>query len=287
MILKTFSLVCFVLCILVEPAVAKVEWEVKTQFVLDNAPMEVKVSAKGKWIFVLSDDNKILIYSPDGKLKDTLNPGYPVSSITPGPQDNILLLNSLEKKKIEVINFSFIEVINTMGSPVKGDENSPVEIVVFSDFQCPYCARLTPVLEEVLSLYPGIVKIVFKHYPLKTHDMALKAAAVSIMAERKGKFWETHDRLFDNYNQLSEKKILEIAMDAGLDEVTIQRNWKNKRTYQQIYKDIIDGQKAGVDGVPKVFINGRVLKNRDLNGFKTMIKQETVGLETPNKNKPQ
>ena len=241
---------------------------------LDSAPLDVKVSGKGKWIFILTDDNRVLIYTAGGQLKDTLSPDYAVSSITPGPADDILLLNSIEKKSVAVVQLSFIETINTQGSPVKGDINAPIEIVEFSEFQCPYCAKLQPVMQEVLDLYPGVVKLVFKHYPLKQHDMALKAAAVSIMADRKGKFWEVHDRLFEVYNKLTEEKILEIATDAGIEKINVQRSWNNKRIYQQIFTDIKDGKKAGVKGVPKVYINGRPLKSRSLDGFKKLIDQE-------------
>lgn len=266
------------LCLSVLQAQAEVEWQMDKMLQLENAPIDVAVSSKNKWIFILTDENKILIYTPEGRLKDTVSPDYAVSSITPGPEDHILLLNSIEKKTVQVVSLSFVETIDTAGSPVTGNKDGLIEIVVFSDFQCPYCSRLEPMLYDVLMNNPDTVKLVFKHYPLKMHDMALKAAAASIVAFQKGKFWEVHDKLFEASNALSEEKILEIAVSAGLKKSRIQRSWTNKATYRKIFQDIEDGKKAGVDGVPKVFINGRSLKTRNIPGFQEMIDQELKGL---------
>lgn len=131
-----------------------------------------------------------------------------------------------------------------------------------------------PTLEQVFEKNQDIVKIVYKHYPLKMHDQALNAAVASVIAHEKGKFWEFHDALFKVYNQLSEDKILEVASEVGLNLGQIRNAWKSERVYRKILKDVTDGKKAGVSGVPKIFINGRILNSRSVQAFQQMIEQE-------------
>ena len=271
--LKWFAPLLFVL-VFSSFANAFVEWEVYKNINLKEAPKDVEVSKNGKWIFVLTEANEILIYSPEGFIKDIIIPEYEISSITAGYTDESILLNSAAKKNVQIISFNFIEKIDTTNSPVRGEETAPIEIVVFSEFQCPYCARLVPVLSKVLEQHSGIIKIKFKHYPLKIHDMALKAAAASIVAQEQNKFWDMHDQLFEASNNLSEEKILDIAVNLGLKRSHILNAWKNQRIFKKIFKDISDGKIAGVDGVPKVFINGRPLTVRTVDGFAAMIEKE-------------
>lgn len=114
---------------------AGVEWNVYKNLQLESPPKQVKVSQNGKWIFVLDQNDSILIYSPDGFLKDMIIPDFEVSDMTPGYTDTTLLLSSAKDKSVRLINFSFIERIDTNNSPVRGDVNAPIEIVVFSEFQ--------------------------------------------------------------------------------------------------------------------------------------------------------
>ncbi len=141
-----------------------------------------------------------------------------------------------------------------------------------------------PVLEQVLEKYPHDVKIVFKNYPLRNHKFAMKAAMAALAAESKGKFWEFHDELFKNYNKLNDQKIREIALGLGFDQAEFEKKMKDPKLTAMIRQDLRDGVQAGVRGTPTIFINGRRLKNRSLQGFQAAIDKELqrLGKKTGN-----
>jgi len=131
-----------------------------------------------------------------------------------------------------------------------------------------------PLLEQVFEKNPVKVKIVFKNFPLQNHKFAQIAAAAALAAHRQGKFWPFHDRLFDNYDKLSEQKIGDIAVSLGLNMEAFKIDLKNPGIQAKIRQDFQDGNQAGVRGTPAVYINGRVLKNRTLSGFQEIIDKE-------------
>ncbi len=126
----------------------------------------------------------------------------------------------------------------------------------------------------MLDRYPGKVKLVFKEFPLRNHRYARKAAAAALAANQQGKFWEYQEELFKNFNRLSDQKIQEIATQLGLDEERFRKDMNDPRIMAKIDKDIEDGNKAGVRGTPTIFINGRVLRQRSLEGFQAIIDKE-------------
>ncbi len=131
-----------------------------------------------------------------------------------------------------------------------------------------------PLLEQVLEKYPDDVKIVFKNFPLRNHKFALKAATAALAAESQGKFWEFHDLLFKNYNKLNDQKISEIALELGLDQTEFEKKMKDPKITAMIRRDVRDGAQAGVRGTPTIFINGRRLNDRSLEGFQATIDTE-------------
>ena len=128
-----------------------------------------------------------------------------------------------------------------------------------------------PLLEQVLETYPDKVKIVFKNFPLRNHKNALKAATAALAAGSQGKFWEFHDLLFKNYKSLNDKMINDIGVILKLNQTELDQKMKTPEIANQIRQDTADGQKAGVRGTPAVFINGKLLRDRSLNGFKAII----------------
>ena len=105
--------------------------------------------------------------------------------------------------------------IDVTNSPVRGPENAPISIVEFSDFQCPYCARVQGALKQVLEAFPNEVRLVFKQYPLDIHQYARQAAFASMAAHAQGKFWELHDKLFENYTAINEENIRRWSEESG------------------------------------------------------------------------
>ena len=131
-----------------------------------------------------------------------------------------------------------------------------------------------PLLEQVLEKNPDNVKVVFKNFPLRNHKFAMKAAIAALAAASDGKFWEFHDELYKNYNQLSDEKIREIALGLGFDQAEFEKKMNDPKIAAQIRQDLNDGAQAGVRGTPTIFINGRLLKNRTLQGFQAVIDKE-------------
>ena len=132
----TKFLVIMITCLgLTMPALAKTDWQVRQKLQLEQAPVDMLVSSNNKWIYILTSDGQILIYSARGQLKDSIRVGPDVDQIKSGPRDDMLFLLSRESKSVQIITIDFTEDITTLGSPVKGPRDAPVTVAVFSDFQ--------------------------------------------------------------------------------------------------------------------------------------------------------
>jgi protein-disulfide isomerase len=147
--------------------------------------------------------------------------------------------------------------INTAGSPSKGPHNARITIVEFSDFECTFCSRAAVKVNAILAAYPRDARLIYKHYPIPTHRHARLAAEASLAAQAQNKFWLMHDKLFANYNRLTEALILQIAKEVGLDLAQFQADMKSAKVKQAVDKDIADGQEVQIAGTPTFFINGK------------------------------
>jgi len=134
----------------------------------------------------------------------------------------------------------------------------------------------------VLEQYPNDVKLVFKNFPLtRIHKSSLAAAVAALAANEQGKFWEFHTELFKNGSKLSDDKIVEIAKGLGLDMEQFKQDEGNPALTSMVQRDLKDGVAAGVRGTPTIFVNGRMLEQRSLPGFKKIIDEELA--KTKNK----
>jgi len=256
---------------------AEVEITVARTLVLEETPVDTALSASGKYIFVLTDKGKVLVYTPDGKLNDTIPVDKSIDSIRPAPpgaREEILFLVSSKKKTVQIAVLEFVQDIDIAGAPFKGPADAPVAIVIFTDFQCPYCAKIVPALNQVLEKNQGKVKLVFKNFPLNMHQFARKAAAAALAASKQGKFWEYHDRLFQNYNRLNDQVLQEQAQQLGLDMQKFEKDMNDPQTQQTINQDYQDGLKAGVRGTPTIFVDGSLLRNNSPEGIQAAIDKE-------------
>ena len=130
-----------------------------------------------------------------------------------------------------------------------------------------------PQLEQLLIKYPGKIKLVFKNFPIRSHNYAVKAAVAALAAETQGKFWEFHDTLFNNYNRLNDQKIQEIVGLLGLDATKFEEQQKNPAVTERIRQDYQEGIQLGVKGTPTIFINGKKLRNRDIKSMEAVIEK--------------
>ncbi len=131
-----------------------------------------------------------------------------------------------------------------------------------------------PLLQQVLEQYPNEVKVVTKHYPIRSHKFARAAAVAALAAKEQGKYWEYHKKIFENYQKLSDQKLLDFAKELGLDMGAFVASLKDPKHQRAIAKDVQDASMVGVTGTPTIFINGIRLRNRSIEGFKTIIDAE-------------
>jgi protein-disulfide isomerase len=143
--------------------------------------------------------------------------------------------------------------------PAKGPANAPVTIVEFSDFQCPYCGRLSPTLKQVEQKYGDKVRLVYRQYPLPFHRFAQKAAEASLCANDQGKFWQMHDAIFADQQALEVAQLKSKATDLGLNTEQFNQCIDLGRHAAAIQADVKDGAAAGVTGTPALFVNGRLI----------------------------
>lgn len=148
------------------------------------------------------------------------------------------------------------QTFDISGSPILGNPKAKIEVAVFEDFQCPFCAKIAPSVKEFQKRFPNDVKIVYKHMPLDIHDNAQIAAEASMAALAQGKFWEYHDVLFNNQSALGKDQLEQYAQQIGLDMARFKSDMASGVGKSVIQRDMQEGGKAGVSGTPSVYING-------------------------------
>ena len=162
--------------------------------------------------------------------------------------------------------------------PVKGDKNAKVTIVEFSDYQCPFCGRFfrdtLPQIEEQY-VRTGKIKMVFRDFPLSFHENAQKAGEAAECAEDQDKYWEMHDKLFQNQQKLAVTDLKQYAADLKLDTKKFNDCLDSSKHKAEVQKDMADGSSYGVSGTPAFFINGRKLVGaQPFSAFKSIIDAE-------------
>jgi protein-disulfide isomerase len=162
-------------------------------------------------------------------------------------------------------------------APVLGDPAAPVTLIEFSDFECPFCARAAPDIKALHDKYPEKLKVVFKHFPLSFHAQARPTAIAAMAAQDAGCFWEFHDKAFAATNQrsLSAASLDQYAKEAGCDVAKYQGALEqNKADYEKrITQDMNEGQRADVRGTPTLYINGKKVMNRTVEGMSAMVEE--------------
>jgi protein-disulfide isomerase len=143
--------------------------------------------------------------------------------------------------------------------PSSGDAAAAVTVVEFSDFECPYCRAAQQTVKRVMERWPGKVRLVFKHFPLDQHPNAATAARAAVCADRQGRFWELHDRIFEHTGSLTQEFLRSAANNAGLDIDNFDNCMRSTEVMDHIRKDMTLGRMAGVSGTPSFFVNGEAV----------------------------
>ncbi len=257
----------------------RIEWHKKAAWKLPVKPKSMVHSLDGKKVFVLGDDSKVHIFTPKGDLIGSVPVDQGVSYIDIAPYGEVLFLVNTEEQTFIALAISQIAELEAGNSPFKGPQDAPVIITLFTDFECPFCKKLPPVMDEVMQKNQGDVKLVLKSLPLvRIHPLAKPAAQAALAAHKQGKFWEFHDKLF-TIEKLKPEDIDQIAKDLGLDMDAFKKDMASPEIIQQIEQDMQMAQKADVSGTPTVFINGRKAKGRTAEAFQTLIDEELAKIK--------
>jgi len=274
--LKVLSILLLVISMTIPASrgMADVDGQMVSKLTLAETPLDMRLSRDGNWLYLLTASGNLLIYSSQGNYNGKINVGQGFDQIEAGPTQAEVYLLSRVNKSIQVFEVSYTFDIDISASPYKGPADAPVVIAEYTDFQCPYCARLGSTLDQIMQMYPGKIKIVYKSFPLNSHKYSWKAATAAVAANEKGKFWEFYKLLFDNYNQINDAKLLEIRRLFGFDTPEFEALMNSEKIRARVSDDREEGIRLGVNGTPTVFINGKRLKNKRPEGFKEAIDAE-------------
>jgi protein-disulfide isomerase len=171
---------------------------------------------------------------------------------------------------------------NLEGTPSIGPNDATITIVVFSEFQCPFCSRGAKAMDDIRKEYGNKVRVVFKHLPLPFHKQAHLAAQASMAAHAQGKFWEYHDKLFANQRNIQKDDLLRYAQELGLDLDRFRKELDDGTYKAYIDKDLEEARKIGANGTPTFYINEhQVVGAQPLQRFKQVIDAVLAGKPVP------
>ena len=153
----------------------------------------------------------------------------------------------------------------TQDDPVWGQADAPITMVVFSDFECPFCAEYFSTLESLQEdwIDTGKLKIQYRDFPLAAHVNSLPAHAAAAAADRQGKYHEMHKALFEKrtdwiYALDPETELVDMAVELGLDKQQFMKDVKDESLMAEIIDDRDDGRTLGIAGTPGTYINDKV-----------------------------
>jgi protein-disulfide isomerase len=162
------------------------------------------------------------------------------------------------------------------GGPARGPADARVTLVEFSDFQCPFCQRAKPVLDEIATRHPKDVRIVYRNLPLESlHPRARESAEAAACAADGNKFWEYHDKLFANNRALGDEDLRKYAAEVGLDAKTFDECLRTRRHRDQIDADVEEARRIGITGTPAFVVNGIMMFGlQTADSLDTVIREE-------------
>ena len=138
-----------------------------------------------------------------------------------------------------------------------GPATAPVTLVKYGDYECPYCGRMHPVVRELRERLGDRLRFVFRHFPLDSvHPHARRAAEAAEAAAAQGRFWEMHDLLYENRENLDDESLGRYADELGLDVARFEDDLSQRRHAPRVREDRFGGERSGVEGTPTFFVNG-------------------------------
>ncbi len=181
-----------------------------------------------------------------------------------------------EKREKEELSYAFRHRINVPIEPYNpslGPKDAPITIIEFTDFECPFCKRATDTMDELMKIYDGKIRLVFKNLPLSSiHKNALSAAKAAMAAHKQGMFWPYHDMLFDSSPNLNKGLYIRIAKRLKLDIERFKKDMNSKEIEKEIKEDMRIAKRFGINATPSFLINGVLIKGaKPLSYFRKVI----------------
>lgn len=140
---------------------------------------------------------------------------------------------------------------------IQGNENAPIELVEYGDYECSYCGQAYPIIKLIQKKMGDQLKFVFRNFPLEdAHPHAMHAALAAEAAALQNKFWEMHDAIYEHQKQLADGDLVNYAKNAGLDIKIFETDFAQPDIQKRIEEDFENGVRSGVNGTPSFFING-------------------------------
>jgi predicted DsbA family dithiol-disulfide isomerase len=193
-------------------------------------------------------------------------------------------LGLLAQERAKFMNEPAFQGVTFTHSPSLGNEKARIILVEFAEFKCAYCVALGPILKKLVADSNGMVRLIFKHFPLKNHPGTFFSSRAAQAAHRQGKFWVMYDLLYKDFNKQSIADVLEYARTLGMDVERYKRDLEDRQIQELVERDKMEGVRAKVTGTPSLFINGRFYNLRhDEDFLKDLINEEAerLGLEPP------
>jgi protein-disulfide isomerase len=157
----------------------------------------------------------------------------------------------------------------------KGSPTAKVTLIEWSDFQCPFCSRVTPTMKALTEKYGDDLRLAFKHNALPMHNRAKPAALAAEAAGKQGKFWEMHDLLFANQKELTDENFTKWAGELGLDVEKFKADMADPAIGKKVDENQKQGTTLGARGTPAFFVNGRYLSGaQPVEAFSALIDEE-------------
>jgi protein-disulfide isomerase len=172
----------------------------------------------------------------------------------------------------DTMPLEYAEGLGINDDPIRGDENSPITIIEFGDYECPFSSDVEVVIMKILEEYDGKVRFVFKDYPLeKSHPNAVIAAGAANCAGNQGKYWEMHSLLFSNQGHNNFENLIEYGKSIGLEINQFQDCVSQEKYADGIYEDMKEGDSVQIRGTPLIYINGHRIDDWSLHAFRKIV----------------
>lgn len=164
--------------------------------------------------------------------------------------------------------------IDTSGAQALGDAAAPISLIEFSDFECPHCRMAEPIIKQVLKEFKN-VKLIFMNFPLGMHTNAPTFAAAALAAGKQGKFWQFHDKLFENQGSVRQADLILYAQELGLDVRRFQADIEAMRS--RVARERSVGEKLDLGGTPTFYVNCRKVEGSlSLDNLRSYIEAEAA-----------